>query len=365
MRRFLTAAFLLLWSLPAQAIILSGSVVTPSPPTCPYGSALDDGCAAAPTNGFFQDAAYFTTYSITAHRPSWNVAGVDYPVGYPTNTVFKDPAVDSLPSGFVYSADSKWIRCDATNNGTLDGWDFSLHSGIQVFMVGCSGWTITNSKFGGSNYKALSVGPVQLDAASVGLDFEHNYLDGGCTTPGEATNQATLVSTGAATGTYTLKYNWFGNYCQQIVEANGSTWTVKYNFIDNGNISSGSHQNYMQWGSGTVDVAWDFNTTRQTTLGGAEGPQFYFNGVGTIHSPDVSNNTMVAIKSSGTNTMSNMIHGSAIGTGTTTLTGTATAGQNYMDFAGANAAFYPGSFTAWTAPSANIDMTTGSTITFP
>ena len=79
---------------------------------CSYGYAYADGCSAAPSDGnyvnphFFLYAkqsgqkAYFRAPFVQSnHPPAWNVAGVDYPVGYRRSIKLKDPTSGQLPKG--------------------------------------------------------------------------------------------------------------------------------------------------------------------------------------------------------------------------------------------------------------------------
>lgn len=75
---------------------VNGSVTA----SCPQGVSFSDGCTGAPSNASFQIANFFTGYAnqygqVYATRPPWNVAGVDYPIGYPSNATITiaSPAV--------------------------------------------------------------------------------------------------------------------------------------------------------------------------------------------------------------------------------------------------------------------------------
>ena len=109
---------------------------TPPPST-------EDGSANAPA-GTPQYPALLSGY---ASRPPWKVAGVDYTVGidrglYPTDANLRDP----LPSGSLAAA-LVALGCThannimtiggnrsgaAADNTVIEGYDFSLHGGIEV-----------------------------------------------------------------------------------------------------------------------------------------------------------------------------------------------------------------------------------------
>src|ERR1700730_4563666 len=92
-----------------------------------------------------------------ATRPPWQVAGVDYYVGidraaYPSNANLKDPSVQAnLPVGATASGPT--VRVSGSSNITLDGFDFSLHGGMQVNMDNYAHTlTVSNCNFAvGSN----------------------------------------------------------------------------------------------------------------------------------------------------------------------------------------------------------------------
>ena len=80
-------------------------------------------------------------------RPQWELAGVDYAVGLPSGTTLKDPTIAAnLPAGVTYIAADHMIEVSA-NNVDLNGFDFSLHGGINVYIAGSQNTTITNCNF--------------------------------------------------------------------------------------------------------------------------------------------------------------------------------------------------------------------------
>ena len=106
--------------------------------TCAEGSRYPDGCAGAEP-GSIRHANFFTSYARMsgqrpyATRPPWNVAGVDYGVGAPTNETYLDPATSPLPNGCTFNATGSAsggpiVICHGVTDVRFDGWDFS---GIQ------------------------------------------------------------------------------------------------------------------------------------------------------------------------------------------------------------------------------------------
>ena len=110
---------------------LSGLAIDPPPST-----GYTDGSANAPV-GNPQLPNLLSSYSV---RPAWQVAGVDYAVGVPTNMTLKDPTVAAnLPAGVSIDAANHVVDITA-NNVTLNGFDFSLHGGWGVVIEFWSNW---------------------------------------------------------------------------------------------------------------------------------------------------------------------------------------------------------------------------------
>ena len=96
--KIILAALFLLFIL---ALAGSGSALASS--ICPQGS-YSDGCAGANPSALIQFPSWFTTRAPQsgqkfAHRPPFNVAAVDYPVGITTPIAsLRDPTKGGLPS---------------------------------------------------------------------------------------------------------------------------------------------------------------------------------------------------------------------------------------------------------------------------
>ena len=295
-------------------------------------------------------AQYPSLLNQYASRPSWQVAGVDYHVGAPSGTALKDPATISM-AGVSVDTSTRTVNITG-NNVTLDGYDFSLHGGYQVYVSGAN-TTIRNSNFAlGTNTGAylISGGPSALN-----LTVEYCTMD--ASTIG---NQTSLIGyTGS--GAITLRYNWFKNFPQHVLElaqGSGKEFSVvyKYNLIEQGAIAAGAHLNYLQFGGGhatSVDV--EYNTTYQThQVAGGEGFQFYNNSSGGIIDNSIlAYNMMIAKGSGGGDAMSYLIHGGGT---------TGSVHDNYFDITGAYGAFYGGSFNGWSSFSNNINMVTSNII---
>jgi hypothetical protein len=278
---------------------------------------------------------------------------VDYRTGISAGTSLT-PWTSYRHAGF--SVDTKknyWIRCDNTNNVTLNGIDFSTSNGAILYLNNCSNITVQNSKWSGGSNIAGSSYWIASSGASCGLSLLNDDIDGGGT--------AAVFSHNC--GTITVEYNYFRHFSQHVGEfaircPSDTTIVYKYNVIGDGSITAGAHENYQQVGCGTINSDVEFNTSEQVSTGGAEGWQFYCVGHCTMHSPTLAHNTMVALNS---RTMSYIAHGSA-GHASTTPTGTANVIANYCDPTGAYGCFYPNSFKGWMA-SGNKNMVTGGAIT--
>jgi hypothetical protein len=252
------------------------------------GSAL---LAGAPAN-------YPTLLNGLAARPAWQVAGVDYFVGCPAATVFQDPQTQG-PAGTSYSVVGSIRNLNINaNNVVLDGFDFSLHSGIGLF-IGGNNCTVQNCRFVNNSYG----GSYQVDNAGINTLIQNCTVDGS----GAAnTGQASLIKHEGA-GLLTLFNNWFRNFPQQVLEnvlgpADHYSIQYKANLIDEGGLNPVAHLNYMQHANGTCDnCEVQFNTARQVTSVGGEGWQFYMDGAGggTINNINVHHNTVYGLPQPG------------------------------------------------------------------
>jgi hypothetical protein len=238
--------------------------------TCAQGSTYPDGCPSAPT----ATTQYPTLLSSYTKRPPWNVAGVDYPVGVPSNITLKDPAVDALPSACSYSSGTFTVSCSGTF--TLSGWDFSLHGGVKVSVSSGSGWTITQNKFG-SPTNCLDP---MIDFRNAGgtVTISYNTMDGGgalCsgTGPGTPGNFNTMIyATFNAGASLIMQYNWLKNIWSDGIDFVGTgggtaTTTLKYNLFDE--FGWNGHPDIEQYGPGTYNSdILSYNMVRQVVQSG-------------------------------------------------------------------------------------------------
>jgi hypothetical protein len=250
--------------------------------------------------------------------------------------------------------------------------DFTVSGTFQYIYVppgGCTSLTITNSKFGcpsTGSYHLIYINNVTA------FSLKYNTMNWiGCESSGwQGGNQDTLLLSNDPSGNSTgvIQYNYIAHTANHPFSvANVSSYDFRFNLLDNVAYDNkiGNHMNYMQMFGNNYNILWAFNTTYQSATcceTGGEGPQFYSNGVGTLTTATLANNTLVA---TGGN-MSYMVHGS-VGANTV-LNGVGTNSQNYFDPTGSadgnsNSAYYPGSMISPWISFGNIDMVTGAVIT--
>jgi hypothetical protein len=312
-----------------------------------------DGFAGAPLATPQYSYTIITAYTASAHTNAspWCVAGFDYAVGYASATSLTDWQSISISGVSVNTSTS--VVTVSSSNVTLNAIDFSLHNGAVIYVTGSNNTTITNSKFGGSNYTTQGNAIIVFDATSVGENVSNNVMDGA----GSGTASDLISIRGG--GTATIEYNWFKNYPSRIVqfEDNGGTVTYQFNLIDGVAQASGAHSNALQWGAGTGTPTVQYNTAygpNAEISAAGEVLQFYGN-----NPPFVMNNLLVthntfmapAPLTTPYTAYSYFLHGpNTAGTGGgTTLTGTCNVNNNYFDPTNTAAppdVFYPGSFLA-------------------
>src|SRR5579872_4817827 len=99
-------------------------------PAIPSHWSGDDGSANAPAG----TAQYPNLLKGYIARPPWHVAGVDYAVGPPAGTKFKDPATISTDSSQPIFRAGKLIYLNG-NRAILDSYDCGLGGGYSVQIV--------------------------------------------------------------------------------------------------------------------------------------------------------------------------------------------------------------------------------------
>lgn len=339
-----------------------------------------DGFAGAP-EATIQHATLLNTYGPggtnsrikgNGYQPPFNVPGVDYAVGYASAPVTDWQSLSG--TGITVNTGTGTVTYGATSACSVNAVDFSLHNGAVLIFSGCANPTVTNSKFGCSGAPCttnISIGLIDtLSNCSGTLTVTNAVIDGGGAAPGSG--EATLVSAGSAVSGVVLKYNWFKNYGQQVIEINQlvTTLTYTFNVMENGAQVAGSHLNWLQQQGGATAANVNFNLGyQQVQVSAGEGFQWYngTSGKGAFTNPSNSYNTVVT---SGANAMSSVFHGnchvaSDCASTQSTITGTGTSNNNYLDLSGAIDAYYPSTgsnmWANWTL-SNNTNMVTGAAI---
>lgn len=218
---------------------------------------LDGGCAASPGGDFVQPS--FSSYAqqsgqtwTNAHPWNWNSCGVDYACGYYTPTArLTDPSV-SPPRGCTFNSaggtsGGPIVTCAATQNLSIVGYDFSLHSCVPLdIKSGQTGMvTIKDDRFAeGANCKSNSPATIGsylvfLENASVAdLDFESNDVNGG-----KDTSLAGCILAWVS-GRVTLRYN-VVRFCdsQPFQDGNPAANSVssQFNYVEGMVYASGLH----------------------------------------------------------------------------------------------------------------------------
>lgn len=349
MRWVALAAVGLLASAGARADVVTPFTYTigaPPPTTCPRGTVYSDGCAGAQASGSVQHTNLFTTYTGTnfsAHRPPWNVAGVDYPVGY--SGALADAATATLPScaSRTGSGSGPFAITIAIAGCTLSHLDFSPHGGICVTVTASGTTTFDNDKFGvGTNCPQSVGGAISINTTGT-VNIKYSQIDG---TPSTAKYQG-LIQINTAGATLNVTYSAFTNNGQADIQSQAaSTIVSRYNYAEGLGTGGLAHGDYVigNMGSGTAsqDMSWNViyagpNSTSTTDCyiasqaGSSVHMTSYCNNNVLLGPPDVSNGFLVHFSLDGTgvvtqvnNNYMGLLHsygfftsdGSASGTGT-------------------------------------------------
>jgi hypothetical protein len=340
---------------------------------CPKAAAgYADGCSGAPS-GTPQAPALLASYS--AHRPAWDVAGVDYPVGITSGTTLKDPASGGLPGGCTYS--SPTVSCNGSNI-VLNGWDFSLRGGLKLSISGSNN-TVSNSKF--QLYTNCS-DPVLAGSVGAGasLTVTKNNFDGGGGTCTNTLVWGTMINLrGGAASVLNVTYNYFLNTPQDVLDVrgpnSGAGFVNNYQFnYFSGQGWQGHPDGYQSCGGNFNKINISFNTYYNPngvpTQQGVQPFHVEAQCTSAITNSTVAYNTMVT--PGACNGGQNYPTGCSVNydiackwdSGSNSNTGFSAYG-NYIDWSGAIAALsngYSCTGTTWGSPLPNIDMKTGGSL---
>lgn len=309
---------------------------------------LDDGSANAPS-GTPQLPTLLSGYVV---RPSWKVAGVDYPVGISAGTILKNPAIINLP-GVTTNAAAHEVHIRA-DNVTLSGYDFAGEGGWTVYIDGGANAKIENSNFlVGSNHRD----PIFVSAAASDVSIRGNVIDGAGLLNYKI-GQGLIEGDGL--GNVTIEYNWIKNaYSENIVWGNNSPGAaqnvvIQYNLVQNAGLggNQGAHGDWIQLvnspGADTNSVQVNYNTWMQTVpyaKGHTQGLSLYSanNGsnAGGVQIETVRNNVFIVTPGRPDGAYVNY----AIILDTSRLIRTGTIENNYFDPTGIG--WYPGYGGNW------------------
>jgi hypothetical protein len=205
--------------------------------SCPQGQtyvSAGDGCMKAQATGSVQRTNFFTgftgqTYTV---RPPWNVAGVDYAVGY--SGTLKDPAAAGNLPACISSYNANTLIANADMQPCmLDNLDFTLHGGYCVLVTGSGGNTVTfsNDHFAtGTSNCTQYAGWIQMQAGTTAnilvkySEFDDNY---GCTCGGAIT----MSGDGDVTVEYSAAVGVTGRF-ENIGSTSTGSIHNKYNYIE-------------------------------------------------------------------------------------------------------------------------------------
>lgn len=289
------------------------------------------------------------------HRPSWQVAGVDFAVGVPTGIILKDPSTISI-SGVSINTTSHVVTISG-DNITLDGYDFTMNGGWPVNVTGAN-TTISNSAFIANTNGNT---PIYANSGAGNLTVTHCVINGLNQDPGN------LILFQAA-ATLTVTYSWLYNGSGDGIDMNmgpssgSSSLIATNNLFQNMGMTSGAHGDLVQFLAGSttqhISAYITYNTTSEVSGGSTQGFEVSPDvgaGTGNITGGEIGHNTFTGYISAFT------------GVTVTDLTGTFTIDNNYFDptntyggltFGGISGGVGDGN--AYSVYTANINMVDGS-----
>ena len=295
-----------------------------------------DGKKRAPV----QTAQFPTLLSKYRARPPWNVAGVDYAVGYAAGTALKDPMTGPLPAGVArYSANH--IFQITGNNVVISGWDFSLQGGWQVKATNANNPIIENNyfKIGANGLQPISLLGVPNGFTGQGATIINNVIDGNNVDIG-----GSALIAASRGGAFVIQYNLIENAGSDLIHAGAdtlasgvaTTYDVRYNVLKNAGQQTSGHPDWFQTFANNHynNITIDYNTAIQTSYppgGGSQG--FTLDGnanapLATFDDGSASNNTIIVTSTPIGAT------GFAFRFSTDLIKGTFTVANNYIDPSG-------------------------------
>ena len=295
---------------------------------------------------------YPTLLAGYATRPPWQVAGVDYAVGYPSGTVLKNPNTIALAGTSINTTTHEVFISGA--GVTLDAYDFSLNNGWGI-VVDAANFTVTNSKFivGSNNL-------VPIDGTDNGTNIRVAY----CIIDGQDHNPGTGALINSDAGNLTVEYCQIENSGGDIIQYSplNGTLLLRWSILGDAGMAAGAHGDYIQSVSDTGSITF----TTKFCLGlqnrvvvATQGFMAEPSGI-SIAGVELGNCTLIARPVGAAETLTFWI-----GITCPDLTGAATIHDNYMDLTGAFG-LSPGSIRGGpddafplTTYTGNINMVTG------
>jgi hypothetical protein len=255
-----------------------GSTITSA--TCPRGIGFGDGCTGASVTATTQHSTFFTAYANQSSqtyttRPSWNVAGVEYPVGSVASGGLVDVSTGVnatlTASGCTWGGTSgghayDWY-CNGTGTLNVSGMYFN---GVSLTILGGTYTAITvNNSYFQCNSR-ISQPAMLLMGNLSGINFTvtnstfdgQSYSGGSCATASAITS-ALQDNRRGGTDSLTVQYNAFLNSPTRAITMNGDdTSTIKYNYFENVSGYNGIHGESIIQGGDIVTTIRDieYNT---------------------------------------------------------------------------------------------------------
>lgn len=270
-------------------ISLDGRLGAPAA-TIQHPHLLDTYHPGGPVDGRYR----WPTTAALNYQPQWEVAGVDYAVGYPAATSFTDWYTYGTAGHTGVSVSGQVLRLDTGFVGPLDSIDFSTsssHGSAELSITNLANVVVSNCKFGAV---VSSSGIINTDVNSSGLTVIYCVVDAG--TPNNQTSSVVNCNGG---GTIIITYNWFKNAegsFVDIVNVHGGAVTYKYNLVERGSTWPPLHLNTLEFNTGQANSAdIEFNAVYQEPgAAGGEFFQVYDGSGGTLGNSTIAYNTMIA-----------------------------------------------------------------------
>jgi hypothetical protein len=340
--------------------------------SCPFGDSYADGCSGAQATGtkipnFFTGYAG-KTYSV---RPPWNVAGVDYPVGLPSEIRLVDPSTAPLPIGCSYSqAKTQTVTCEGANI-TVSGYDFSLHNGIRLMISGANN-IVTKNKFKLNPNCDDPVVNYFLNAPGR-FTFTYNSVEGGGSACDKLLYGTMLNGIYVGGSSSLVEYNLFRNIPSDVMDAGGpkdsgqASYTLRYNLY----LTEGfqGHPDTTQFNGGNfISIVIEFNTFYNQPPASTQVFHVEAQLTSELRNSVVAHNSIVTVGNckSANECSANYDIACKQDSGPN-INANFSAYGNYIDWSGAYGALanYACQSATWGTPLANVDLTTGAALTAP